>query len=96
MTGISAWNPPNHNPTLSACLGRTVLTDKPLHIDTAKASIETPIAIIISSIRFILIFTDSKVHIKDSHIKSPFPVLNDNDFLTIEILYLFWLIKVSM
>ena len=48
-SGIKAWKPPNQAPTLTAWRARIRPTDRPLHIDTAKASIARPIAIIMIS-----------------------------------------------
>ena len=43
--GISAWKPPNHIPAELICFGLILPTERPLQIETAKASMErlTPI-----------------------------------------------------
>ena len=44
IIGISAWKPPNHRPTMPAFPISMRFTARPLHIDTAKASMDRPTA----------------------------------------------------
>ena len=44
IIGISAWKPPNQSPTMAAFLKLISFTARPLHIDTAKASMDRPMA----------------------------------------------------
>ena len=82
ITGINAWNPPNHRAVAAECLGFSVRTERPLQIDTAKASIDTPTAIMNSSDRCI---AELHVYVKASYLQSPLSVLNDHNILTIKI-----------
>ena len=42
--GISAWNPPKYSPATSPIFTGCILVFKPLHTETAKASIDRPTA----------------------------------------------------
>ena len=56
MAGMRAWKPPNHTPQMRAWRGATRPTDSPLQMDTAKASMLSPTAMMKSSHRFMLTF----------------------------------------
>ena len=51
--GIRAWKPPNHSPAVSICFQLVRPAERPLQMETAKASIERPTAMINSSHRLI-------------------------------------------
>ena len=55
ITGIAPWKPPNQPPTARHCFGVTFPTDRPLQIDTAKASMLMETAISSSSKKLIRI-----------------------------------------
>jgi len=45
IRGIAAWNPPKYKPAVTECFQLVLVTERPLQIETAKASIARPTAI---------------------------------------------------
>ena len=62
--GIKAWKRPKYSPVTSECLGFTSFVESPLHMLTANASMLSPIAVRIISIKPISKFSLFKMGMK--------------------------------